>query len=237
MNHSESIVNIAAALVRAQGKFPPILRTKTAEIKSEKANYKFRYAPLDEILRDIRPTMIEEGLALMQGVEGFNLVTTILHSSGEWISHSMDMPHAYPSPRAFGSELSFRRRYSLTAVLGLAPEEDDDGAAAEADLNKGKKAKSSITPTGGVWESLDIDTQNHLLDIEHRVRTLLKKSDVAGAYAELIADDLDGKEDCKVGLWSRFDSKERRALGDYGDKYREEHNQPPRKGAKEREAA
>ena len=139
MRTSECIDKIFPALIRAQGKFPAILRTKIAKIKGDKADYSFNYAPLEEILHVLKPTLQEEELGLMQGVEGFHLVTTIMHASGQWISHWMEMPHAYASPRAFGSELTFRRRYSVTSVLGLASEEDDDGQSAEHGVKKREK--------------------------------------------------------------------------------------------------
>lgn len=62
------------------------------------------------------------------------------------------------------------------------------------------------------FDALPVDAQNELLDIAHRVSTLLKRGDPDGAYAELEARDFDGKENYKTALWSRFDSAERSAL-------------------------
>lgn len=75
-----------------------------------------------------------------------------------------------------------------------------------------KQPPQKITPTAGVFESLSTDMQNHLLDIAHRVSSLLKRGDLVGAWDELTSHDKDLNEDGKVGLWAQFDSKERAAL-------------------------
>jgi|GEM_PF-729608 len=93
------------------------------------------------------------------------------------------------------------------------------------DLPEGEKSESEthgalrpgdgnnvIAPTSDIWEKLPLDMQNHLLDIAHRISTLLKKGDIEGAAAELTMGDSEMLTEQKVGLWSRLDSKERSAL-------------------------
>jgi hypothetical protein len=79
-----------------------------------------------------------------------------------------------------------------------------------------------ITPTGGAFEALELDMQNHLLDIAHRVSSLIKKADIAGAWDELTSHDKDLDENGKVALWSRLDSKERSALKKEADRRKPE---------------
>jgi hypothetical protein len=60
-----------------------------------------------------------------------DLVTTILHESGERISGNMKLPEN-TSPQELGSWITYLRRYSLCAMLGIAADEDDDAGSAEA---------------------------------------------------------------------------------------------------------
>lgn len=129
-NQSESIANLAAALVEAQSQFPSIPKTKTVTVHTQqKGSYDFRYAPLDEILRHVRPVLNKCGLAIMQGMDEDRLTTTLLHSSGEWKSHSMSLQDL-PNPQQFGSVMTYKRRYSIKAILGIETDDDDEGAAA-----------------------------------------------------------------------------------------------------------
>jgi hypothetical protein len=62
-----------------------------------------------------------------------------MHESGEFIQGSMPI-HAKKEkdPQAYGSAITYARRYSLASVLGLAVgDEDDDGNA--ANIPKGQK--------------------------------------------------------------------------------------------------
>lgn len=219
MKTSASILNIVPALINAQGAFPPIVKTKTAEIKGDKANFTFSYAPLDEILHVLKPTLQANGLALIQGVEGFNLETTLFHQSGEWITHSMEMPHNYTNPRAYGSELSYRRRYSVTSVLGVVAEDDDDGQAAERDrLGTGKKKESGASPTSynrECFEAMTPEEQEFIRKILGNLVALLDEGRNAEAYTYLEKQRLDDKE--KPALWSLLDSKKRSAIKKAGE--------------------
>lgn len=221
MKSSESIGNISAALIKARSAFPPILRTKEVVVKGDKGSYTFKYAPLEEILHAIQPHLSENGLTLMQGVEGFNLDTTILHTSGEWITHSMEMPKAYPSPRAFGSELTFRRRYSVTALLNLAAEEDDDGQEAERQLEKKKIASGSPSAFNReCYEKMNEEEQEFLRGIAASVIAMIDEDRVTEAYCYLEKQKLDDQE--KPALWSLLDSKQRSAIKRAGDQWRRE---------------
>ena len=57
-----------------------------------------------------------------------NVITTLAHSSGEWIS--ADWPVCslddMASPRRMGAALTYARRYALFALVGIAGEDDLD---------------------------------------------------------------------------------------------------------------
>lgn len=123
-NHGE----LAAALAKAQASFPVIKRDKQVTVKSERTgkSYSFKYAPLDAILDATRKPLADNGLAITQLLDGPDLVTMLLHSSGGSLTGRMPLPNN-GTVQDLGSAITYLRRYSIQALLGIAAEEDDDG--------------------------------------------------------------------------------------------------------------
>jgi len=129
MKRSESIANIAAALCKFQAECPAPKKT------AENPHFKSKYSPLEEIISTIKPHLSKNGLSFFQSTttEGDNICVTtlVLHSSGEYIeSEPLKLPMGKITAQGAGSAVTYARRYSLCAALGIAAEEDDDGNAA-----------------------------------------------------------------------------------------------------------
>lgn len=107
--------------------------------------FKNKYATLADVLNEVRPVLSKYGLSILQmpsGNDGLvQLTTLIMHTSGEWIeTEPMVMRPEKGTPQGIGSCLTYLRRYSLSAILGVASEDDDDGnEASKPDNGKGKK--------------------------------------------------------------------------------------------------
>ena len=130
LNHSESIANLAKALSIVQGKL-------TYAVK-DSANpfFKSKYADLESVWDACRSLLAENGLCVMQfpGTysdldKSMSLTTILSHSSGEWISQEMSVPMSKVDAQGAGSCLSYMRRYSLAAVVGVVQADDDGNAA------------------------------------------------------------------------------------------------------------
>ena len=129
---------LIAALVEAQKELTAPPKSSTAEVVSKKtgARFHYTYAPLDIIIAHIRPTLAKYDLGFTQDVRGsqgrVGVRTVLLHVSGElWQGDWLDFV-IEDDPQKAGSAISYARRYSLIAALGIMPEdEDDDGAAAQ----------------------------------------------------------------------------------------------------------
>ena len=117
-----------AALAKAQAEFPPIPRTRTVTVRSDKGNYTFDYAPLDTILALCRPILGKYALAITQKWTGDSLETVLGHQSGAELWATVRVPAA-DSMQKRGAALTYLRRYSIQAILGIAAEEDTDGDA------------------------------------------------------------------------------------------------------------
>lgn len=125
----------AAALVAASAemKHPKFDRENSAFRQGGKVS---RYASLTAVLDAVRPVFAKHKIAVMQGIrteEGqLSITTTLIHASGAVITDAVTVP--IPSNPQHAIALStYYRRAQLSAVAGVAGEEDDDGnTAAEA---------------------------------------------------------------------------------------------------------
>lgn len=129
---------IAAALAKAQLKIRNPAKDRTADIKSEKGRYQYKYSTLADGLDAIRIPLAEQEIAGVQttGILGDILIlkTRLIHSSGESLETEWPVgAYARLTPQAMGSALTYARRYSLYCLVGIAGyDEDDDGAAASS---------------------------------------------------------------------------------------------------------
>ena len=147
---SEDTSKIIPALVKALGGMEDIARTRTAEIPTKSGGkFTYEYADLHDVLAYLRPRLAEHGLAVTQSaftLDGNTAVSsTLLHESGQWIeSPPLRLP-AGSDAQAHGSSISYSRRYSLLALLGLATE-DDDGAAASRPQRQSQPRQQTPRP-------------------------------------------------------------------------------------------
>jgi hypothetical protein len=136
MQKSESIAGLAAALAKAQGQM------KGAVKDSANPFFKSKYADLASVVEAIRVAFASNGLSYIQTVDPSDkdevrVETTILHSSGEWISCGvLSLPVSKSDAQGYGSALTYARRYSLSAATGVAPEDDDGNLASSAKPKK-----------------------------------------------------------------------------------------------------
>jgi len=127
---SETIANPAFAAAAAAFHHlsnPP----KTSKVNAGAKSYWF--APLPEILDAVRPILGAHGLFVRFQTtphENNVLVTCeIVHASGVVVSAASLVSAGGTNMQVVGSGLTYARRYTLTAALGIAADDDDDGEA------------------------------------------------------------------------------------------------------------
>lgn len=124
-----------AALAAAQGEFLPIEKNREVEITMKTGGrYKFRYADLQEVLAKTRPALAKNGLALVQLVQPGVLVCQLMHANGGLLVSEVPLASARDlgDPKAFGAAITYLRRYMVTAMLGVAADDDLDEDGQEA---------------------------------------------------------------------------------------------------------
>lgn len=151
---------LSAALIQLQARLPRITKDATAQVGSRE----YAYANLASIHDAIFPLLKDCGLywtccpTLMDGQ--FVLDYALTHVSGASAGGQYPLP-VTGSPQQIGSAITYARRYALTAILGIAPaEDDDDGQAAEtaaaqwrppANPRTRKAQRSHGTPSDDPW--------------------------------------------------------------------------------------
>lgn len=142
---SDSIGQLSAAMAQAQGAFDSVTRDST------NPHFRSKYASLAAIWDSIRPVLAKHGLAVVQFPKYANgvveLTTILMHGeSGEWLSETSGAPIGKADAQGVGSALTYLRRYSLSSVLGIVTEDDDDGNAASAPAKQTAQAKPANVP-------------------------------------------------------------------------------------------
>jgi len=154
MIKSDSIAQLAKALAAAQAEITNPQKNREVTVSTKTGgSYKFKYATLDGILDAVRPALTKNGLWFVQtlanGDGKYRLETTLMHESGEWVQSEQPLFVSDATNQAFGSALTYAKRYALTGMLGIAADEDDDGNGADGNhIKESTDRKAAPKPTG-----------------------------------------------------------------------------------------
>lgn len=130
MERSEDINELAAALSKAQGEMTPVAK----DAKGQVGKVKTKYATLDAVIETVRKPLANNGLSFTQMLDGENLITMLIHSSGQWMSSSSVIAKmgrnnsAISDVQVLGGSITYMKRYMLSAMLGISTDEDTDGS-------------------------------------------------------------------------------------------------------------
>lgn len=123
--------NLAIALVKAQKEM------QTPKKGSVNPFFKNKYADLNDVLEAIVPALNANGIVLLQplvNIDGKNFVKTVLmHESGETFESLAEIfCNKQNDAQAYGSGISYARRYSLSSICGIGSEDDDAQKAVQS---------------------------------------------------------------------------------------------------------
>lgn len=132
MRTSDDIAALGEALAQAQAQI------EGARKSAANPHLRSRYADLAAVWDACREALTAHGLAVVQAPEtgeGLVRVTTrLVHASGQWMESTLALPWSAgkgtTDAQAIGSAITYARRYALSAMVGIAPDDDDDGQAA-----------------------------------------------------------------------------------------------------------
>ena len=138
-NQSEEIKDLIAALAKAQGSM------KAAVFNKGNLHFKSRYADFSSCMDACREPLSSNGLAVIQSTkttpEGkLVLVTMLAHTSGQWMISEFPIIAKTMDSQGIGSALTYSKRYSLSAMIGIVADEDkDDDDDGEVAVGRGRK--------------------------------------------------------------------------------------------------
>jgi hypothetical protein len=122
---SESIDELCKALAKCQGEMGK------ASKSGFNPHFKSKYANMESVWDACREPLSTNGLCIIQAPnysEGILTVTTRLsHTSGQWVESPLSIKPTGHTPQAVGSAITYAKRYSLMAIVGIADDDDDDG--------------------------------------------------------------------------------------------------------------
>ena len=144
MRQSDSIIELATALSKAQGQIDDATKTGINPA------FRSKYADLAAVRAVIRDPLASNDLAVVQlprSVDGaVEVETMIIHKSGEFIAETLRMPVNKWDAHGIGSGITYGRRYGLMSMLGLAADDDDgNGAVERASVSPQPKTTKSAT--------------------------------------------------------------------------------------------
>lgn len=140
---SEQINELAKDLAKAQGEIDnAILNKKGAHS---------RYATYESLRDATYVALSKHNIALTHLLSVHDgkrvMVTQLTHSSGQWMRSYVSLPQEKETPHGVGSAITYAKRYSLGAMIGIGSEEDDDGEEAEKPYRNGKEEPKNTLPT------------------------------------------------------------------------------------------
>lgn len=203
---SPTIGKLAEALALAQSEI-------TGAVKdSNNPFYKSKYADLSNVLDAMKPCH-KHGLSLIQmpleGQDCVRLITTLAHSSGEWMQAVYSMKPEKNNPQGIGSCLTYMRRYAAAAFVGIA-QIDDDANEASNKSEDAKKNSHKHLPNDGAWDEMSDEQQKKLQIIADKIEEFMAENNLEYAVGMIKSNEMTQEE--KRALWTRLDSATRTAI-------------------------
>jgi hypothetical protein len=157
--------NLIAALTKAKIEFKPLKKSGFNKFLN------YEYSTLSDVHAAVDAALAQNGLACIFTFEDEKLTLTLWHESGESLSSSTTLLVERTKGRdgkeqsychAWGSVITYTRRYLLESLLGLSAEEDDDAQQSSVLIEK-KESVSRLTDEQ-VSKLIDVARQSNLLD-------------------------------------------------------------------------
>ena len=128
MNQSEKLETLLSDLAKAQAEFPTLPKDKNG--------YNYKYTDLDTVISTLRPILAKHNIGFMQTLttagNGMSAMTTrLFNAAGEWLEDTTPLPGISlakgNAAQNLGAAITYLKRYTLCAMLGISCDEDPDG--------------------------------------------------------------------------------------------------------------
>tara|TARA_R110000868_G_scaffold9394_6_gene46938 strand:+ start:1062 stop:1745 length:684 start_codon:yes stop_codon:yes gene_type:complete len=153
---SPQIDKLAGALAKAQGEI------KSAVKDSVNPHFKSKYADIASIDEASKEALSKHGLSVAQlpRADGtkVTLIYVLMHESGQFLGSDLTMKAQQDTPQAVGSCITYERRYTKAALVGIS-QDDDDGNSASGKEN-GPARNGGKAVRGDVFTGADFQMES-----------------------------------------------------------------------------
>ena len=205
MNQSSSIAALAAALAKAQAEM------SGAAKDSANPYFKSKYADLQSVWSACRKPLTDNGLSIIQTSQptkhGLMLVTTLAHSSGEWIRGYMPILAKDATAQSQGSGITYARRYALAAICGVYQADDD----AEAAVGRG----FTNDPRGDLGKNVDAKKKQEFIEDFRKAFDLDAEEKEIALAVRAVHERINPDHDLYIAVSNELTAKERSAIKAY----------------------
>lgn len=211
MRTSREIDKIAPAFLAAQKAMQGAPKSAT------NPHFKSKYPDLATVIEAVKEPLNAVGIGFLQTITndttGVMVETTLLHESGQWLAETQYLPVPQQTPQAFGSGITYAKRYGLQSMCGL-PSEDDDGERASQPEKENAHRVEPLSnadkrkPIKEAKDELDERQQKELADLATELTDMIRAGE--DAFARFESKTLsDGQ---KMELWGLMPRVERDTL-------------------------
>ncbi len=171
---------IIAALLKAQ------MEMNNAKKNSENPYFKNKFADLNSVRDAVIPLLNENHILVLQPMVRMDdadyVNTQLWHESGEMIqSFTKILCKSQNDPQAYGSGVTYARRYGLQSLVSIGAEDDDGNAATRLppiDVQREMtrlKAHTTVEGLGIAYKALPMETQKAIKEEVTRYKLELEK--------------------------------------------------------------
>jgi hypothetical protein len=144
VTQTESLDNLFGALAKAQAEM------EVAGLNSSNPFFKSKYADLASVVKASRPALAKHALCVIQQIlmdkDGHQFLhTKLCHASGQWIESHIRIVPPKNDVQTLGSYITYLRRYSYAAIVGVVVSDEDDDAEGTRQ-EKTAQAPEKISP-------------------------------------------------------------------------------------------
>ena len=175
MKQSESVKTLLEGFGKAQAEFPTLPKDKNG--------YNYKYTDLETVISTLRPILAKHNIGFMQALTTLEngrwaITTRLFNNAGEWIEDTTPLPDVSlakgNAAQNVGAAITYMKRYTLCAFLGVACDEDPDG---KPDGNPDYNARQSNTKPQQPKTTIGITPEQ-----QKYINTLLATKNADGAF-------------------------------------------------------
>lgn len=169
---------IAPAFVAAQAEIGGVAKD------SKNPAFRSNYASLEAVIDAAKPILIKHQLAFLQmpgalTEHGLSVTTMLLHESGQHISSTLTVPLSKRDPQGAGSAITYACRYSLMAMLGMPPVDDDGEAAMD---RPAPRQEAKPAPANDAPRASDAEIAEYCTTFNKQIKLCKNRFDVEKAW-------------------------------------------------------